>query len=264
MLSNLAERLNMSGTLAFRDKAGNLHQTGIRYGCLISNDGKVVGGIDANGQVDFNKEGQRKFNVDQKLDIKTTDGAVFHSEDPTRADIVSEKSQGKGNESWSGTFLDLQNQAKYKCVAGNIFDLKGNLIGSFDEIDKIDRPMERSTTTSKDDLVGAGGETEDINTLLGEGLTFIGQGKNKDGADYPLYFTTGPDLHSGTWKVPKNPGQIQPQYENYNVRLGMVFDSKDNFSGYFKPPRFNADGSLAEEGQVLRKSPKQMVRNCQR
>ena len=66
----------------FKDKAGNLHQAGVRYGSIIGDDGKLAGGINGNGDVTFNKYGQSKFNVDEKLDIKTTADAVPQCERP--------------------------------------------------------------------------------------------------------------------------------------------------------------------------------------
>ena len=127
----------------------------------------------------------------------------FHSvKDPTYPDIVSDKSIAKGNKNWSGTFLDLQNQPKYKCVNGNVFDLKGVLLGQLDENNKLDCPIEKSLVATKDDQTrGTGLDVRDINVVLGEGLTFVGTGKNKEGQEYPLHFTTGPDTNSGTWMM---------------------------------------------------------------
>ena len=115
-LSDLAARLKMTGTLVFKDKEGNLHQALVNHGFVISDEDKIAGVISPDGEVDFNQYGQNKYKVDPKLNIKTSDGAIFHSLNPAVKDIVSEKTQRQaekawrqGNENWSGTFYDVLN-----------------------------------------------------------------------------------------------------------------------------------------------------------
>ncbi len=253
----LAERLNTAGILVFRDKTGQLHQAAVRHDNTVVSDGKIVGNFNSSGEVNFNQEGQSKFRVDAKLDVNTAQDAVFYSLDQSRPEIISSNTTKGGNKTWNGNFIDLQNKPKYKYQAGNVFAQSGTFMGRMDEDNKLELPAEKIVFgKDKDENSRSTGiELNDLNTVLGEGLTFVGTAKNKDDQEYPITFNVDSNLNSGTWIIPKNPGEENQKYENYNIRLGMIFDAQDNLCGYFRPPQFSADGWLRREGQVLTKRP---------
>jgi len=255
---SLADRLNTAGILVFRDKTGQLHQAAVCHDNTVVSDDKVVGNFNSSGKVNFNQEGQSKFRVDAKLDVNTARDAVFYSLDQSRPEIISSNTTKGDNKTWNGNFLDLQNKPVYKYKAGNVFAQSGTFMGRMDENNKLELPAEKVVFgKDKDENSRSTGiELKDLNEVLGEGLTFVGTAKNEDGQEYPITFNLDSNLNSGTWIIPKNPGEAKPKYENYNIRLGMIFDDKDNLYGYFRPPQFSSvDGRLTREGQVLIKRP---------